>query len=111
MRSRKRRDRTLPREIAQFYSARYYKTVIFEWDAAKAEANRRKHRVLFQEAATIFGDPFAITYPDPDHSESEQRFLTIGMSRSDRVLIVAHADHDDSIRIISARQTTKRERE
>lgn len=77
---------------------------------AKAEANRRKHGVLFQEAATVFGDPFAVTYPDPDHSESEQSFLTIGMSSSDRVLIVTHAERGDSIRIISARKTTKRER-
>jgi len=85
--------------------------VIFEWDAAKATANRRKHRIPFQEAATIFGDPLAITYPDPDHSEWEQRFLTVGMSNEGRVLFVAHADDGDSIRIISARKTTKRERE
>jgi uncharacterized protein len=85
--------------------------VIFEWDTAKAKAKRRKHGVLFQEAATTFGDPFAMTYSDPDHSESRQRFLTIGMSSRDRVLIVAHIDDGDSIRIISARKTTKRERE
>jgi uncharacterized DUF497 family protein len=54
--------------------------VNFEWDPAKARQNRRKHRVSFQEAATIFGDPLAITYPDPDHSFAEQRFITVGMS-------------------------------
>ena len=82
----------------------------FEWDPAKARRNRRKHRVSFQEAASVFGDPLAITYPDPDHSESEQRFLTVGMSSAGRVLIVAHADRNENIRIISARETTPRER-
>ncbi len=82
----------------------------FEWDPDKARQNHRKHRVSFQEAATVFGDPLAITYPDPDHSMAEQRFITVGMSGADRVLIVAHADRNDSIRIISARKTTMRER-
>ncbi len=59
----------------------------------------------------MFGDPLAITYPDPDHSTSEQRFITIGMSSTGRVLIVAHADRDENIRIISARKTTRHERE
>jgi uncharacterized DUF497 family protein len=85
--------------------------VNFEWDPVKARQNRRKHRVLFQEAATVFGDPLAVTYPDPDHSLSEQRFITVGMSNAGRILIVAHADRDESIRIISARKTTRRERE
>jgi len=77
----------------------------------KARQNCRKHRVFFQEAATVFGDPLAVTYPDPDHSLSEQRFITVGMSNAGRILIVAHADHDESIRIISVRKTTHRERE
>jgi uncharacterized DUF497 family protein len=85
--------------------------VNFEWDPAKARRNRRKHRISFQEAATVFGDPLAETYPDPDHSMSEQRFITVGMSGTGRVLMVAHADHDENIRIISARKTTQRERE
>jgi uncharacterized protein len=72
--------------------------------------NGRKHRVSFQEAATVFGDPLAITYPDPDHSIAEQRFITVGMLSAGRVLIVAHADRSESIRIISARKTTPRER-
>jgi hypothetical protein len=69
--------------------------VNFECDPAKASANHRKHRVSFQEAATVFGDPLALTYPDPDHSTSERRFITVGMSRANRVLIVAHADRGE----------------
>jgi uncharacterized DUF497 family protein len=84
--------------------------VNFEWDPDKAKQNRRKHRVSFHEAATVFGDPFSETYPDPDHSASEQRFITVGMSSAGRVLIVAHADRNEIIRIISARKTTQRER-
>jgi len=84
--------------------------VNFEWDPGKARQNRRKHRVSFQEAATVFGDPLAVTYPDPDHSISEQRFITVGVSGAGRVLIVAHVDRHESIRIISARKTTQRER-
>ena len=59
----------------------------FEWDPGKATQNRRKHRVSFHEAATVFGDPLAVTFHDPDHSISEERFITIGMSRAGRVLI------------------------
>jgi uncharacterized protein len=84
--------------------------VNFEWDPAKARQNRRKHRVAFQEAASVFGDPLALTYPDPDHSTSEQRFITVGISSAGRVLMVAHADRNENIRIISARKTTQRER-
>jgi uncharacterized protein len=85
--------------------------VNFEWDPAKARQNRRKHRVSFQEAATVFGDPLAVTYPDPDHSTSEHRFITVGMSSAGQVLIVAHVDRNEHVRIISARKTTKRERQ
>jgi len=84
--------------------------VNFEWDPGKARQNRRKHRVSFQEAATVFGDPLAVTYPDPDHSTSEQRFITVGMSSAGQVLFVAHADRNENVRIIGARKTTKRER-
>src|SRR6266446_2129571 len=76
--------------------------VNFEWDPGKARQNRRKHRVSFQEAATVFGDPLTVTYPDPDHSVSEQRFITVGMSGAGRVLMVAHLDRNENIRIISA---------
>ena len=83
----------------------------FEWDAAKAERNRRKHGVSFPEAATVFGDPLALTYLDPDHSTTEQRFITVGLARSGRVLVVAHTDRGEKLRIISARQTTRHERQ
>jgi uncharacterized DUF497 family protein len=84
--------------------------VNFEWDPGKARQNRRKHRISFQEAATVFGDPLAVTYPDPDHSLSEQRFITVGMSSAGRVLIIAHVDRNENVRIINARKTTQRER-
>jgi uncharacterized DUF497 family protein len=84
--------------------------VNFEWDPSKAAQNRRKHGVSFREAATVFGDPLALTYQDPDHSSEEQRFITVGMSSFGRLLIVAHADRGESIRIINARKTTVRER-
>ena len=82
----------------------------FEWDPGKARQNRRRHRVSFQEAASVFGDPLAITYPDPDHSMAEERFITVGLSSAGRVLIVAHTDRNENIRIISARTTTQQER-
>jgi len=84
--------------------------VNFEWDPRKATHNRRKHGISFHEAATVFGDPLALTYHDPDHSVSEQRFITVGMSNGGHLLIVAHADRGENIRIISARKTTLRER-
>jgi len=82
----------------------------FEWDTRKADSNLKKHGVSFQEAASIFGDGLSITYHDPDHSAMEQRFITVGMSRSNRVLMVAHTDRGDNVRIISARKTTRKER-
>lgn len=82
----------------------------FEWDPGKAAQNRRKHGVSFHEAGTVFGDPLALTYQDPDHSTEEQRFITVGTSNAERLLIVVHADRSDRIRLISARQTTAAER-
>jgi uncharacterized DUF497 family protein len=84
--------------------------VNFEWDPGKARQNRRKHRVSFQEAATVFGDPLASTFDDPDHSASELRFITVGMSSAGRVLMVAHSDRNGNVRIISARKATQHER-
>jgi uncharacterized DUF497 family protein len=84
--------------------------VNFEWDPGKEGRNRRKHGVSFHEAATVFGDPLAITYFDPDHSVSERGFITVGRSTANRILIVAHVDREDNVRIISARKTTLRER-
>ena len=82
----------------------------FEWDPGKARKNRRKHRVSFEEAATVFGDPLALTFPDPDHSETEHRFITVGISSAKRVLIVAHTERGETLRIISARKVTRGER-
>ena len=83
--------------------------MIFEWDSRKAAQNSRKHGVSFPEAATVFFDPQAITFDDPDHSDDEDRFITIGHSSSDRLLFIAHGDRGDRVRIISARKATKRE--
>ena len=81
----------------------------FEWNPRKADVNSRKHRVSFVEAATVFGDDLAITVPDPDHSIGEDRYITIGWSNRHRLLMVAHADRENRIRIISARELTRRE--
>ena len=81
----------------------------YEWDPQKAASNARKHGVTFSEAATVFRDPLAMTYFDPDHSLDEERFITIGHSSRGRLLFVAHADDDDRLRIISARRATRRE--
>jgi uncharacterized protein len=82
----------------------------FEWDPAKAVGNLAKHGVSFAEAATVFRDPLSATAPDPDHSLDEERFITFGVSTSGRLLVVAHADRNDTIRIISARPATPGER-
>jgi uncharacterized DUF497 family protein len=83
--------------------------VTFTWDARKALANLKKHGVDFKEAATVFYDPLSTTFPDDGHSEAEQRFLTVGRSVRGSVLVVAHTEEDDTIRIISARPATRRE--
>jgi uncharacterized DUF497 family protein len=82
----------------------------FEWDPQKAVSNLRKHGVSFHEGASVLADPLSITYHDPDHSVSEQRFITVGISRAGQVLMVAHTDRGDRVRIISARRTTRQER-
>jgi hypothetical protein len=82
----------------------------FEWDEQKAATNTRKHGVSFHEAATVFGDPVAITFPDPDHSADEHRFLTFGLSQSHRLLVVTHTDRGPKVRIISARLLARFER-
>lgn len=84
--------------------------MIYEWDPAKATANRRKHRVTFDEATSVFRDVLALTFDDPDHSLDERRFVTIGVSARQRVLFVSHADRRfDRVRIISARRATPSE--
>lgn len=82
----------------------------FEWDPLKAVTNEKKHNVTFQEAATVFGDPLAITFEDPDHSARERRFITFGLSLRKRLLVVAHAERRGKTRIVSARLMTRRER-
>jgi uncharacterized DUF497 family protein len=82
----------------------------FEWDDQKSARNLAKHDVSFYEAATVFGDPLAMTYYDPDHSQDEDRFLTFGHSDAGHLLVVSHTDRDDRVRIISARRATRRER-
>ncbi len=82
----------------------------FEWDDAKAESNERKHGVSFTEAMTIFGDPLSVTGYDPRHADDEDRFLTMGTSVDGRLLVVSHTDRGDTMRIISARVATRRER-
>ncbi len=82
----------------------------FEWDAAKAAANANKHRVSFDEAATVFLDPLAVSGPDPDHSAGELRYVSFGLSSLGRLLVVAHTYRPGSIRIISARRADRSER-
>jgi len=82
----------------------------FEWDQEKARANLKKHQISFYEAATVFGDHLSITFYDPDHSADENRYVTIGLSRPGKLLIVSHTDRGDRIRIISVRKATRRER-
>ena len=84
----------------------------FEWDPSKEQANRRKHKVSFQEAESVFADERARLLDDPDHSEGEDRFVLLGLSSRFRVLVVVHTyrGNEDVIRIISARRATKAER-
>lgn len=82
----------------------------FEWDEAKAKINLRKHGVSFDEAVTVFADPLELTLNDPEHSEGEYRFLSLGMSCRNRLLVVSYTErYDESIRIISAREAIKQE--
>lgn len=82
----------------------------FEWDPEKAKANVRKHRVSFREAATVFKDPLGITIYDPNHSDEEDRYITVGFSTAGRLLMVAHADRGSRSRIINSRALTRKER-
>lgn len=82
----------------------------FTWDIDKADANRKKHEVDFDEATTVFGDPLAGTFPDTDHSVGELRLITVGKSSSGELLVVSHSENGAEIRIISARLATAHER-
>jgi len=82
----------------------------FEWDPAKERSNRRKHGVSFDEATTVFADPFSLNMPDPSHSVSEERFLVLGRSARARLLIIAYAERGPRTRLISARKASPGER-
>ena len=83
----------------------------FEWDSRKATANLRKHAINFEDAATIFLDPLATTFPDPDHSLDESREITIGYTMKGQLVFVSHCERGKGIRIISARPATRTERD
>ena len=82
----------------------------FEWDLEKAKANEQKHNLTFHEGATVFEDPLAKTFSDPDHSVDEERYLTFGLSRLNRLVVISHTQRAGKTRIISARLMTRRER-
>ncbi len=83
----------------------------FEWNENKAKENIKKHKISFEEAKTVFNDPFLLTFPDPDHSKTEDRYINIGRSSKGRVITVIHTDRVARIRLISCRRATSRERE
>jgi uncharacterized protein len=82
----------------------------FEWDGRKASSNLKKHKISFEEAVTVFYDPLAATFSDPDHSDDEERFITIGYTSRHRLLVVSYTERKDSIRIFSARRANEKER-
>jgi uncharacterized protein len=82
----------------------------FEWNPEKAELNLSKHGVAFQEATTVFNDVLSVTFPDPDHSIGESRYVIIGLSELERLLVVSHTDRLNRVRIISARKTSRQEK-
>ena len=84
--------------------------MIYEWDSKKAQANRLKHGVSFEEAASVFLDPRALTFGDPDHPNAEPREITIGISTSGRVLFLSHCERGEGIWILSAGKATPKER-
>lgn len=82
----------------------------FEWDREKGKRNLRKHGVSFDEGVTVFFDPLSATFDDPDHSIGEHRLITVGFSSQGRLLVLSHTERGNTIRIISARPATARER-
>jgi len=82
----------------------------FEWDAEKADANLQKHGVSFDEASTVFGDPLSLLMSDPDHSEDEERYIVLGKSAHQKLLVVAFAERPPNTRLMSARRATRAER-
>ncbi len=89
--------------------------LLFEWDANKARDNIRKHNISFEEAKTVFNDPLLVTFPDEEHSQSEERLISVGVSAKDKMLLVVHTERRETeefllIRIISCRKATRFER-
>ena len=84
--------------------------MLLEWDGSKATTNVKKHRVSFDEAVTVFYDPLAATFGDPDHSQEESWLITVGYSARGRLLVVSHVERGGATRVISARRATVRER-
>jgi uncharacterized DUF497 family protein len=82
----------------------------FEWNPDKAALNFEKHGISFPEAATVFNDPLSVAFPDPDHSIGESRYIIIGVSRFGQLLVVAHTDRGEKVRIISARKAARQEK-
>jgi len=85
-------------------------TLRFEWDESKAEINKRKHGISFDEAQTVFTDDLSAMKPDVEHSNTEERFLIIGLSNKNRVIVVSYTERGDIIRLINARKATRNER-
>ena len=108
MSQRRSHVRERPRGL-RLYSRRG-NLLIFDWDPAKASSNLRKHGIAFSEAVTAFADPFSLTISDPEHSSREARYVLIGVTLSGRLVVVAHAEADDAIVLISARPATNAER-
>lgn len=96
--------------LLRVQSGGYYLSRAFNWDRTKAARNLFKHDVSFEEATTVFNDPLSDTFPDPDHSLEEQRFVIIRASERGRIIVVSHTDEDEIVRIISAREATYGER-
>ena len=84
--------------------------LIFEWNEEKASSNKKKHKVSFEEASTVFGDLLSLTIPDPLHSKDEDRLVIIGQSEKQRLLVVVHVEHNSTIRLFSVRLATAHER-
>jgi uncharacterized DUF497 family protein len=84
-------------------------SLTFEWDEKKADENLKKHGVSFDEAKTVFNDPFSVTIYDPDHSSDEQRYVDIGLSLKGRLIVVSYCERGETIRLINSREATKKE--
>ena len=82
----------------------------FDWDEGKAKSNLSKHGVAFDEARTVFDDPLYVDFFDPDHSDDEHRYIIVGCSERGRLLVVSYTERESKVRLISARETTRRER-